>query len=101
MVGAAACRPRQVAATSAIRLSEADAERTVRQAQTTAHPNLVIKTVQVTGPWTEYPLTTKGRPVYQVVLVGELVSGRVRETFTPVFVVDATTGEIIGDESGG
>lgn len=94
MVIASACG-REVPPSTAVKLSRADAEEIIRHQQMDLHPNLTITSLQASGPWTEAPGVTKGRPVYTVSLAGELVSEQGREQISPTFTVDATTGEVL------
>ena len=83
------------APTSRIMLTAEDAKHIALLALTKGEPTLLPSTISCTPVTTEYPGVTKGRPVYAVIIDGEITVGPRRVGYMVPVVVDATTGELV------
>ena len=71
-----------------------DADRIIRAFLAKQEPTLQIQGGRVTGLTRHCPGVEPGRAVYFCALFGVRVQGRVRESYTTPWVVDAMTGEV-------
>jgi len=76
-------------------LTAQDAKRIALAALTKREPTLLTSSVSCSRPTTQYPGVTKGRPVYAVIVDGEITAGPRRVGYMVPVVVDATTGELV------
>lgn len=79
---------------SPIRYSKEDAERLVTAAMRKSDPAITDMKVKATGPWTEAPHVTRGRPVFFCMVFAHTQHDGAWVVLTPVQFVDATTGEV-------